>query len=55
MLVGSFSAASNITGIMNDTDAIATLMHRYNGYAFFDYATGGPYLVMDMNPRNSDV
>ena len=54
-LVGSFSAASNITGVLNDTDAIAAIMHKYGGYAFFDYATAGPYLEMNMNPHNSDL
>ena len=53
--MGSFSAASNITGIINDTEKIATLVHRYGGYAFFDYATAGPYLDMNMNPHKSDV
>ncbi|XP_066936646.1 uncharacterized protein [Clytia hemisphaerica] len=55
ILVGSFSAASNITGIINDTEKIATLMHQYDGYAFFDYATAGPYLDMNMNPHKTDV
>ena len=54
-LVGSFSAASNITGILNDTEAISVLMHKYGGYAFFDYATAGPYLFMDMNPNRTDM
>ena len=40
-MVGSFSAASNITGILSDTEAIATLLHRYGAYAFFDFATAG--------------
>lgn len=43
-MVGSFSAASNITGILTDVDNIATLLHTYGAYAFFDYATAGNVL-----------
>ncbi len=54
LLIGSFSAASNITGILTDTDAISSLLHRYGALAFFDYATAGPYVHVDMNPRSTD-
>ncbi|XP_059152606.1 uncharacterized protein LOC131938549 [Physella acuta] len=48
-LIGSFSAASNVTGILTDTVALANLMHRYKGFCFFDYACAGPYVEIDMN------
>jgi selenocysteine lyase/cysteine desulfurase len=48
--IGSFSAASNVTGILTDTDAVCELMHRAGGLAFFDYATAAPYVKVDMNP-----
>jgi selenocysteine lyase/cysteine desulfurase len=48
--IGSFSAASNVTGILTDTIAVSNLMHRAGGLAFFDYATAAPYVKMDMNP-----
>ena len=51
LVVGSFSAASNVTGITADTGAIAALCHRYGALACFDYAAGGPYLAIDMHPR----
>ena len=47
--IGSFTAASNITGLLLDIDMISILMHKYNGFAFFDYASGSPYLQIDMN------
>ena len=47
--IGSFTAASNITGLLLDVDMISILMHKYNGFAFFDYASGSPYLHIDMN------
>ncbi|MBI5497562.1 MAG: aminotransferase class V-fold PLP-dependent enzyme [Deltaproteobacteria bacterium] len=48
--IGSFSAASNVTGIVSDTAAIASLLHRHGALAFFDYAAAGPYLPIAMNP-----
>ena len=47
--IGSFTASSNITGLLLDVDKIAFLMHEVNGYAFFDYAAGAPYLQIDLN------
>ncbi|PIK37546.1 hypothetical protein BSL78_25616 [Apostichopus japonicus] len=49
-LIGCFSAASNITGILSDTVGITVLLHRYNALAFWDYATAGPYVDITMNP-----
>lgn len=48
--VGSFSAASNVTGKISDTDTISTLLHEHGALSFFDYATAAPYLNIDMNP-----
>ena len=47
--IGSFTACSNITGLLLDVDSIASLMHKYGGFAFFDYASGGPYLQMNVS------
>jgi selenocysteine lyase/cysteine desulfurase len=51
LLVGAFSAASNVTGILTDVDAVTRLLKRYGALAFWDYAGGGPYLTMDMDPE----
>ena len=48
--IGSFSAASNVTGIVSDTDAIASLLHRHGALSFWDYAAAGPYADIDMCP-----
>lgn len=40
--IGSFSAASNVTGILSDTCAIADLLHRHGAYSFWDYAAAAP-------------
>eukprot|EP00057_Strongylocentrotus_purpuratus_P002769 XP_003725203.1 PREDICTED: uncharacterized protein LOC100890480 [Strongylocentrotus purpuratus] len=49
-VLGCFSAASNVTGIITDTNAVSALLHRYNALSFWDYATAAPYLDIDMNP-----
>ena len=46
--IGSFSAASNVTGILSDTDAIAALLHTHGALSFWDYAAAGPYLPIRM-------
>ncbi|MET9904708.1 aminotransferase class V-fold PLP-dependent enzyme [Streptomyces sp. NPDC006446] len=43
-LIGSFSAASNVTGILTDTDRIARLLHAYGALSFWDYAAAAPYV-----------
>jgi selenocysteine lyase/cysteine desulfurase len=49
--IGSFSAASNVTGIHSDTRAVSVLLHRHGALAFWDYAAAAPYLEMNMSPR----
>jgi selenocysteine lyase/cysteine desulfurase len=41
--IGSFSAASNVTGILTDTRAVASLLHAHGALSFWDYAAAGPY------------
>ena len=47
--IGSFSAASNVTGIVTDVDRIGIALHRHGALACWDYAAAGPYLPIDMN------
>ena len=49
--MGAFSAVSNVTGLIADVDALAIILHRHGALAFFDYASGAPYLKMNMNPN----
>jgi len=42
--IGSFSAASNVTGILTDTSAVAALLHAHGALSFWDYAAAGPYV-----------
>ena len=48
--IGTFSLASNLTGIKAPEHDICELMHRNGGLVFFDCATAGPYMDINMNP-----
>ncbi|KAL7643277.1 UNVERIFIED_CONTAM: hypothetical protein RMT77_006568 [Armadillidium vulgare] len=49
-MIGCFSAASNITGLLFDTDSVTSLLHKYGAFAFWDFATAAPYVDVIMNP-----
>ncbi|HNM97721.1 MAG TPA: aminotransferase class V-fold PLP-dependent enzyme [Marmoricola sp.] len=52
--IGSFSAASNVTGIVTDTEGIANLLHEHGALSFWDFAACAPYVEIEMNgPGNS--
>ena len=42
--IGSFSAASNVTGILTDTNRVARLLHAHGALPFWDYAAAAPYV-----------
>jgi len=48
--IGSFSAASNVTGITTDTAAVSSLLHRHGALAFWDVAAAAPYVGVSMLP-----
>ena len=48
--IGSFSAASNVTGIVSDTRGITRLLHAHGALAFWDFAAAAPYVDIEMNP-----
>ena len=50
LLIGSFSAASNVTGIRSDTHGVASLLHEYGGLSLWDYAACAPYVDIEMIP-----
>ena len=49
LVIGSFSAASNVTGVQSDVDAITRILKDHGALAVWDYAAGAPYLPIDMN------
>jgi selenocysteine lyase/cysteine desulfurase len=48
--IGSFSAASNVTGIVSYTHGISALLHHHDALAFWDFAAAAPYVRILMNP-----
>lgn len=48
--MGTFAAASNVTGKVSDVDRIAAALHRRGALAFFDYATAASSVPVDVNP-----
>lgn len=47
--LGSFSAASNVTGIRTDVAAVTQILKSHGALACWDYAAAGPYVGIDMN------
>ncbi len=48
--IGSFSAASNVTGIITDSRAVSKVLHEHGALAFWDFAASAPYVDIDMGP-----
>jgi selenocysteine lyase/cysteine desulfurase len=49
--IGSFSAASNVTGIVSNTCAIAHVLHEHGALSFWDFAAAAPYVDIEMYPN----
>ncbi len=52
--IGSFTAASNVTGIKTEYHKMAKLMHRYGGLCFVDFAASAPYVNINMHPEDPE-
>ncbi len=50
--IGSFSAASNVTGIQSPYHQMARIMHENGGFCFVDFAASAPYVNMNMHPND---
>lgn len=62
-VIGSFSAASNLTGDLScllpltlvgtweNVNEITVLLHTHGALAFWDYAAAAPHCHLDMNPK----
>jgi selenocysteine lyase/cysteine desulfurase len=51
--IGSFSAASNVTGIITEVDRLSRVLRRHGALSCWDYATAGPYLPIDMAGKDA--
>ena len=49
--IGSFSAASNVTGILSDTRAISVLLHRHGALSLWDFGAAAPYVEIELAPH----
>jgi selenocysteine lyase/cysteine desulfurase len=47
--IGSFSAASNVTGILSDVRGLSALLHDHGALAFWDFAAAAPYVELSMD------
>ncbi len=54
LLIGAFTACSNVTGILTPYRKMAALMHRHGGLCFVDFAASAPYVEIDMHPADPD-
>ena len=52
--IGSFSAASNVTGIITDHRAIAETLHSHGALSFWDFAAAAPYVGIDMGSKEGE-
>ncbi|MGH8958039.1 MAG: aminotransferase class V-fold PLP-dependent enzyme [Acidimicrobiia bacterium] len=51
--IGSFSAASNVTGIITDTSAVSSLLHKHEALSFWDFAAAAPYVGVAMRQKEA--
>ena len=51
LILGAFSAGSNVTGLLPPQEAITNLLHEHGGNIAWDFAGCGPYVKIDMNPK----
>lgn len=50
LIVGAFSAASNVTGILTDVEEVTRRLKAAGALAVWDYAGAGPYVPIDLTP-----
>ncbi len=48
--IGSFTACSNVTGIITPYYELARIMHQNGGFCFVDFAASAPYVPINMHP-----
>lgn len=52
--IGSFTACSNVTGIITPYYELAKIMHQNGGFCFVDFAASAPYVQIDMHPEDPE-
>jgi selenocysteine lyase/cysteine desulfurase len=52
LIIGAFTACSNVTGIETPYHTMSRMMHEYGGYCFVDFACSAPYVKINMHPED---
>jgi len=52
--IGSFTAASNVTGIETPYHQMAKMMHKHGGICLVDFAAAAPYVDINMHPEDPE-
>jgi len=55
LLIGTFSAASNVTGVGSDISEVTRRVKQAGGKVIWDYAGGGPYLPIHLTPDGAEI
>ena len=55
LVIGSFSAASNVTGVRSDVRGITKLLKNHGALAIWDYAAAAPYMPIDLNCPDAPI
>ena len=54
LIIGTFTACSNVTGIKTPYHEMAEIMHEFGGYCFVDFSASAPYVKIDMHPPKKE-
>lgn len=54
-IIGSFSAASNVTGIKSRIKKITQILKAHGALVFWDFAGAAPYVKIDMNAKDAAI
>ncbi len=52
LIIGAFTACSNVTGIQPPYRQMARIIHEYGGICFIDFAASAPYVNINMHPAS---
>jgi selenocysteine lyase/cysteine desulfurase len=53
--IASITSCSNVTGIQTPYHEVAKIMHQHGGVCFVDFACSGPYVTIDMHPKDPEA
>jgi len=54
IIIGSFTAGSNVTGLRNDPHVISKVLHAFGAIAVFDFAGAAAYVDVNMQSEDLD-